>query len=95
MEVWRACRHVGREVWTCGRVERDSMLWRGSKLWRRQEALEVVKISGGGWRRSKALDEVSEALEEVESSGGSKHEALEAALEAEGQRCGGSEKVWK
>jgi hypothetical protein len=40
------------------------MLWRCSKLWRRQEALEMVEISGSSWRRSKGL-------EEVEGSGGS------------------------
>jgi hypothetical protein len=30
------------------------------------------------WRRSEALEEVPEALEEVEDCGGSKHETLEA-----------------
>ena len=58
LEVWRVRRHAGREVWRRGRVERDSKLWRCSKLWRRQEALEVVEISGGGWKWSKALEAV-------------------------------------
>jgi hypothetical protein len=69
------------------------------RLWRRSESLEAVRGSGGGqrlrrqsapssgdgkklWRQQEAL-EVEEALEEVEDSGGSKHEALEA-VEASG-----------
>jgi hypothetical protein len=47
MEVWAACMHAGREVWRRGRVERDSMLWRSIKLWRRSKALEEFEGSGG------------------------------------------------
>jgi hypothetical protein len=48
--------------------------------------VEVVGSSAGGWRRSKALEEVSEALKEVEGSGGSQHEASETAESSEGGR---------
>jgi hypothetical protein len=54
----------------------------GREVWRRQEALEQVEISGGGWRRSKASETVGSSrggrrvwislkgLEEVRGCGG-------------------------
>jgi hypothetical protein len=44
-------------------------------VWRRSKAPEAASTKL--WRRLEAVEEVEGALEEVEDSGGSQHEALE------------------